>query len=361
MARDRNAARPREGRGEAVVSALHCPCGRRFYPMGVGPGQLAKCPACGAWRRVPEAAAPETVADAVRRASAAQAQASGRRRRGRSIEAEASLGRCLLYPLRDGPGVAMLVAIPPFFWIMSVPAFDIIRILSPGVGREFNPIAAFLVWSIALPLILSFVMVLGYILLFLGGVLVASAMGEDDHPSWPTWDYRAIVEGLGRWGWALVFGFGLGAFPTVAYWVNCGDIDLFDRIVFADLLVLGAGYTQMALAAALLHNTLLAANPWTVLQGIWRLGWAYLEPCLVAGGAVILALASLYGVLFRAPSLQVAAIGLWAWWVFALYAAMVVLRLLGLTYYRHADALGWFRARPRWAVWGRQGTIYTNS
>jgi hypothetical protein len=61
------------------------------------------------------------------------------------------------------------------------------------------------------------------------------------------------------------------------------------------------------------------------------------------------------------PSLKMAILGLWVFWVFLLYEAMVVLRLLGLTYYAHAHDLRWFQHRPRWGTPGRFGRIYTNS
>ncbi len=50
----------------------------------------------------------------------------------------------------------------------------------------------------------------------------------------------------------------------------------------------------------------------------------------------------------RTPLL--AALGYWVYWVMLLYGAMVVLRVLGLFYHRHARLLGWFRERPRWGA-----------
>jgi hypothetical protein len=47
--------------------------------------------------------------------------------------------------------------------------------------------------------------------------------------------------------------------------------------------------------------------------------------------------------------------------VFLLYQAMVVMRMLGLTYHAHALELVWFRRRPRWATSRLDGRIYANS
>jgi len=269
------------------------------------------------------------------------------------------LGECLLYPLVDGPGIALLVFFPPVLWLMSLPIFDVIAFMEPLTRGNWA--LGLLVLPILLPMLISFALVLGYVLLFLGQVLVSSAMGDPDHPRWPEWDRQEISEGLGRWIWAGVVGLVLGGFPVAVYWKYCGDIDWFDRIVFAELVILGAGYAQLALAASLLHDSLVAANPLTVLLAAARLGWDYVQPCLTAGIALILAAVALVVVLFAMPGLMWAVFGLLAFWIFALYEAMVVLRMLGLTYYRHAVELAWFRRLPKWGLPPRFGRIYSNS
>jgi hypothetical protein len=271
----------------------------------------------------------------------------------------ALLGSCLAYPLRDGPGVALLVFFPPWLWLLSLPIFDWIAIIDPLA--KGNWALGLLVLPIFLPLILSFAMTLGYVLLCLGQVLVVSALGEDDHPRWPAWHPAEISEGLARWIWAVLFGLVLGGFPVVLYWVHCGPIDWFDRVVFAELVMVGAGYAQMALAAALLHDSLIAANPYTVLQAIVRVGWDYVQPCLVGGLSVMLAGGAFWAVLFGVSSFRVAALCLWGFWVFVFYTAMVTLRMLGLTYHDHAHELLWFYDPPKWATSARIGRIYTNS
>lgn len=41
------------------------------------------------------------------------------------------LGECLLYPLRDGPGLGLLFFLPPIMWILSLPVYDVISFLQP--------------------------------------------------------------------------------------------------------------------------------------------------------------------------------------------------------------------------------------
>ena len=97
-----------------------------------------------------------------------------------------------------------------------------------------------------------------------------------------------------------------------------------------------------------------------MLIAILRVGWAYVIPCLVASIALVLGGLGVYGLLFRMPRMWMEAVALWAFWVFALYNAMVTLRMMGLTYHAYALDLVWFRRRPRWAT-SRSGQIYANS
>jgi hypothetical protein len=297
-------------------------------------------------------------AEAVRTVSEVRSTQVARRRH-LDTERESRLGACLIYPLRDGPGIVLLLLMPPFLLLLSLPVFDWIAIVDPF--RRADWALGLLALPIFLPLMFAFAMVFGYCLLVLGQMLVASALGEYDHPAWPEWDGSAIAEGIGRWVWAFIVGVALGVFPTVAYWISCGTIDWFDRVVFADLVLLGTAYAQVALAASLLHDSLLAANPVTVLIAIGRLGWDCVQPCVSAGVAMLMGGGILWSVFFVIPTMKLGALALWGFWIFALYAAMVVFRMLGLTYHAHERALHWFRNRPRWATSSRAGRLYSNS
>ncbi len=269
------------------------------------------------------------------------------------------LRECLTYPLLDGPGVGILIFLPPVLLFQSLPVFDVISIIDPF--HRGNWALGLLVLPIFVPLLFSFAMVFGYALVYFGQMFVASALGEPDHPRWPEWDPHEITEGLGRWIWAGLFGLALGGFPVVVYWLYCGDIDWFDRVVVFDLIVIGAGYALMALAASLLHESLAAANPVTVVAAITQVGWDFVMPSLTGGIALIVSAALLSGVFFLIASFKLAIVVLWTFWIISLYLAMVVLRMLGLTYHAHAQKLAWFSGRPRWGTPARFGKIYTNS
>jgi hypothetical protein len=269
------------------------------------------------------------------------------------------LFECLAYPLVDGPGLGILIFLPPVLLFQSLPTFDVISIVDPFNRGDWA--LGLLVLPIFLPMLFSFAMVFGYALVFFGQMFVASALGEPDHPRWPEWDPHEISEGIGRWLWAAVFGLALGGFPVVVYWLYCGDIDWFDRVVIFDLVLVGTAYALMALAASLLHDSLVMANPLTVLSAVAQVGWDYLTPCLTGAVAFLLAAGALWAVIFRIDSMRLAVLALWAFWVFVLYEAMVVLRMVGLTYHAHAEDLVWFTGRPKWGTPARFGRIYSNS
>jgi hypothetical protein len=270
-----------------------------------------------------------------------------------------TLLECLIYPLKDGPGLGLMFFFPPILWLFSLPIFDVIAVLQPLTKKDWA--LGLMVVPVMVPVAFSFAMTFGYALLFLGHVLVSSALGENDHPGWPEWHPADISEGICRWFWAAIFGLALGGGPIALYWLHKGAIDWFNWVVIALLTILGAGYAQMALAASLLHENILAANPITIGAGIRRIGWAYLWPSLMAASAVALAVFGVWGLLYRMPRMWMEAVALWAYWVFVLYLAMVAVRMMGLTYHAHALDLCWFRRRPRWASSRHDGTIYANS
>jgi hypothetical protein len=252
-----------------------------------------------------------------------------------------SLREGFVYPIVDGPGIALLIFLPPFLTIMAIPVFDMMVHIKPG--NVLNPIALLII-PFTLPLVASFTLTLGYILIFFGRILSTTALGEGDHPKFPVWDRVEILEELARWFWAGMMGLAVGGLPALVYWINCGDVDWIDLFLFADLAIVGISYAQVALVASLLHETLAAANPVTVLRSIYRIGWDYLGPCVVTGLIFLVDVTAWTMVLLHSPSLTIGVLGLWACWVFTLYAAMVVFRTLGTVYYKHTDQLGWFKS-----------------
>lgn len=355
------------------VPVLVCACGKRLKAAGAVPGRVGSCPACGARFQVPDGAPPPDVAATpppvvaplteevlpIRAPVGPSAYVSSGGRKARSrpdprprhglIRApegpETRLRDSFLYPFWGETGLALLAFMPPAFWITSLPLISVAATLvSENASTATRLRVAFLV-----PMGGGLVFVIGFTLLYLGRVLVASSLGEVHHPRWPDWDLDEMLRGAGRWFWGLAIGVVIGGFPALVYWLSCGDIDPIDAIVFAELLGAGALYAQMAILVSILHDDPLGANPVTVLLAIRRIGWGYARPCLVSGFALVLIAGAFLG-LFAIDQPVLGALALWAFWVLSLYLAMVMLRVLGLCYHRRARALGWFIERPRWGA-----------
>ena len=184
-----------------------------------------------------------------------------------------------------GPAWACCSSCRPSCGCSPCRSIDVISFLQPMTKGDWA--LGLLIVPIMMPMLFSFAMTFGYALLFLGHVLVASSLGENDHPRWPEWHPSDISEGIGRWFWAGLFGIALGGGPLVLYWMHRGDMGLLDWVVLIGLIMVGVGYAQMALAASLLHDNIVAANPVTVIRPIARIGWDYLRPCLVAALALV--------------------------------------------------------------------------
>ena len=251
-----------------------------------------------------------------------------------------SLGEALRYPVIDGPGIALMVLLPPFLSIMTLPSFDMIVHFKPG--NVLSPFHLIMI-PFALPLVFCSTLTIGYALIFLGRILVAAASGQDDHPRLPIWDRVEILEELVRWTWAGLLGLAIGGLPALSYWKHCGPVEWYDLVVFVALALVGIAYSQMSLMTALLHETLTASNPETTLRSIARIGIDYAAPCLVTTTTALMGLAGWWMVLLHSPSPEIGLLGLWAGWVLTLYSGMMVMRVLGTLYYKNESRLAWFR------------------
>ncbi len=266
----------------------------------------------------------------------------------------------LVYPITDGPGIALLVLLPPILWMLTLPIFDLIAVMSPIDKGHWA--LGLMVVPVMTPMMFSLAMTLGYALLFLGHMLVSSSLGENDHPRWPEWHPSDIAEGVCRWFWAGLFGLFIGGAPVALYLVRRRPpLEWLDWLVLAELAIVGGGYSLTALAASLLHENIIAANPVTVISSIARIGWGFLKPSIAAGITLATFGVGIWDLLYNMPSMRMEALGLWIFWVIILYQAMVVMRMMGLSYHAHALELHWFRRRPRWVGSNRPGRIYVNS
>jgi len=194
--------------------------------------------------------------------------------------------------------------------------------------------------------------VMGYLASYLMKIVNTSASGDPEPPDWPDVHhlYEDIFVPFFRWIGCMFIAF----LPLTILFIMNVSADVADKppmialspLGTAILLVVGAAYLPMAMLAVSLWDSVAAAGPQRVLPAIMRLGAPYL--LVVAILAVVLVLFQLVE-----TGLQVAVtaafgelLGLaFAYTIggfFSLYSAMVVGRILGLTYHVYGDRLKWF-------------------
>lgn len=358
-------------------TVLSCRCGKRWAAPGAVPGRVGKCPACGDLMTVPHPTSQEKTERQREPKDRRQVQVSQETEDGgeggysvssraettsyRSTldrapatnsraekvvsdglikvpkRLETSTLKSFLYPFWGSSGVAMLIFITPAMMFTGMMTVTVLTIIS---GKS-----AYIVPGVVL-LIPSIFGVLGastYHMLYISRVLVASAVGEIQQPRMPSWDFDEISTELGRWFVSILAGSIVGGLPMTAYWIRCGDLDMMDRVILVELASLASAYTLMALMAAILNESPLAANPITVFQGIFSVGTSWIKPSLVSGFVAMITFTLFMGS-FMATG-EVAAFLLYALaCLAAVYGSIVVFRVLGLFYYHHADELGWYRS-----------------
>ncbi len=271
-----------------------------------------------------------------------------------------SLTECLVYPLKDGPGLGLLILLPPVLWFLSLPIFDIIAVMQPLTKSDWA--LGLLIVPVLIPVLFSFAMTFGYALLFLGHVLVSSALGENrSSPLARVAPRRHLRRDL-----PLVLGGPVRRHDRG----NPGGVLLAplrsDRLVrlgrlrradHAGCRLRADGPGGVALARE--HHRGQSNHGCVIDSRVWAwptcgLAWSPASPWCSPGWES--------GACFtRCPACG------WKPWrsgdsgCSSLYGAMVTLRMMGLTYHAHALDLSWFRRRPRWASSRHHGQIYVNS
>jgi hypothetical protein len=355
------------------TTTLVCPCGMTLKAPGAKPGRVGKCPKCGGMLRVPDDFAPTTTKPPAPRPEVEDEPAAGymvgakaatsgttlyapppSRSRPTSTatsagegpivpprDGDVALGKSLSYPLWSWSSIAILIYLPPALTVTSAPLPFLAGTL---VGGTAFTIASLIALG---PGLLMGICVWGYTLVYLGNVLISSALGETLPPRTPHFGEEDILRVLGRWFWGCIIGVGVGAVPAVVWWIYCGEIDWADRLMFVNLAALGMAYAQMALLAVLLYDDPFAANPITVVRAIRLVGWDYAGVCFLSG-AFLVSVAFQLSVIAQIEGTLAHILFFWLFWVNFLYGAMVVLRRLGRFCHRHRVVLAWFPEREGW-------------
>jgi hypothetical protein len=234
---------------------------------------------------------------------------------------------CLWYPFRAWPLVLALAG------AMTLLTTALVLIL-PRVLAELTldvPTVAVAAVCLVGPLLVP-----AYVCGFLDCVLAAGIAGESRHVRWPGRELGLIVRSF--FAWLLAF---LSAPAPLAaigfyYWLYCGDLQVVDWIILAELGVVGSGYWLLAVLAVARSERLRDANPWRVAELAERLGWRALVAAVLAGVLFLShGLLAIWTTSVLHDNLGLGlllAAGSWLSW---LYWATFVFRVVGLwCYYR---------------------------
>jgi hypothetical protein len=369
------------------VPILICECGLRVKAPGATPGRVGRCPNCGGPLKMPEVASPRQVSvkeegtagepgyhlDPVKEASLlvpsrsrpipggpSRAVFTERKRTTPAADGllpvldrpETNWFVSILYPLRgaDSLGVIATTSVVLWFFTILVPEYCFTLMAdadSMGAALLGNLIALISI----LPFVLLFPLLIFYCLQYLGRTMVSSAMGETRPPRTPDRNFDGFFNGMSPWLIWLVLGVFVGVLPLFLYIYTAstrGDVNV---VVAIGLLLVGLPYVVIAMMMSFLHDHALAANPLSVFGAIVRLGLSYWLLCVFVAAAVTLALGFFAAVwLLRANHVGIYILFALVAWVVIQWALIVVMRVLGIYYYRHRDRLRWHHERPRWGV-----------
>jgi hypothetical protein len=245
----------------------------------------------------------------------------------------------LLYPIWDVSGLSWMLGLTPFLAIATLCTFGLIPIALRGDEMAlFGPFA--------FAMIPAFILGVGYVLAILADVAVSSAEGQTSHPKWPEINLGTIGVGLLRWAVALGLGCGPLAMGALAYWRGRPEKGPADLVLVALMASAGGLYSLMAMLSIYLHDDLLAVKPSMVLAGAFRVGAGYVLAWLAWVASIVVGVLIVAGI-YRIGSLWPTVVAVWGAWVFAIYAGLVVMRLLGLAYHRRIKQVGWFETKHR--------------
>jgi hypothetical protein len=107
---------------------------------------------------------------------------------------------------------------------------------------------------------------------FFQWVLSSAAAASVPHGYWPISDVRLLVRGTSRWLVCLVAGPILLVALGFYFWMECGELTVWDWLILAELGILAVGCWLFALVAVTRSGRLVDANPIKAVEEAQRLG-----------------------------------------------------------------------------------------
>jgi hypothetical protein len=243
---------------------------------------------------------------------------------------EARWYQCLLYPFHDWRlwvGPAFLLTIVSMAGVMLGPR---LLVAEPG-----DPSARGAQWGLRLFVLLGLGIVVGLACNFLGCVLRSAARGDSSPTQWVGHTLLAAERAAVIWLVCFLAGPVIPAALAAVYWMQCGEPDVADWLILAELAILTVGYGLLALAAFSERGRLRDLNPLHVIDLAHRLGF---RAALVTLAGSVLALAHGAVLVVAAVELHhawpIGVLLLVATWFGSLFGATFLVRLLGVWCYR---------------------------
>jgi hypothetical protein len=232
---------------------------------------------------------------------------------------------CLWYPFRAWPVALALAA-------AMTPLTVALALVVPRLLREMVFDAKII--TVAAVCSLGPLLIPAYVCAFLDCVLAAAMAGESRNVRWPGRDLALIVRSFLAWLVAFLSATAPLAAIGFYYWLYCGDLQVVDWIILAEMGIVGSGYWLLAVVAVARGERLRYANPWRVAELAERLGWRSLVAAVMAG--LLFLSHGLLGIWTTsvlhdnpAPGMLLVA-GCWLSWM---YWATFVFRLVGIWCY----------------------------
>jgi hypothetical protein len=370
-----------------TVPIMICECGLRLKAPGATPGRVGRCPSCGGSLRVPDTPASREPSEKKKRedpeagyhlqptneASTLVPNRTGplpdrsagnvfieRKRPASSVDGllpvldqpETTLLASIPHPVRGAESLGMVVATSVIFWIFTILVPEYCLTLMADTESMGVPILGHFIAVITiLPYLILFPLVILYWLQYLGRVIVASAVGETNPPRTPDRNFAGFFHGISPWLIWLVLGVSVSVLPIAYYGSSLNSWSDAHTPAVIGLLLIGLPYVLMSLMLTFLHDSPVAATPWSVLGSIFRLGasfgWltSFVAAVLgFAGGTCALTF------FVRAHVFWLYVVSSLGCWIVVQWTSVVVMRVLGNCYYQHRNTLRWHRESPRWGV-----------
>jgi hypothetical protein len=186
--------------------------------------------------------------------------------------------QCLLYPFRAWPlvfglatGLALCTA------VLAVVLSREERLANaPGWVLWLHGL-----WGV-IPLI-----ILSYLFGFLDCVMASGIAGEYRHVRWPGRRIELALKSCVTWLFCFLAGPIVPLALAYVFWLQAGDLEVIDRLILAELIVVAFGYWILVLLTVNARDGIVNVNPLRVVEQVEQLGWRSIGVA-GAGGFLIL-------------------------------------------------------------------------